>query len=81
MPKNTFHNVFDPHYKVDISRNTQSMGLGLSVVKLLLEHMDGSYNINSRINEGTEITFQIPYIKQSTIRLGFVVFELLYPLS
>ena len=43
-----------------VNRSVEGSGLGLSIVKRLIEVMDGSINVNSKINEGTTFTIRIP---------------------
>lgn len=53
--------VFEPFYKADVSRNASigGVGLGLSVVKEIVERHRGSINIASHLNKGTTITIKL----------------------
>ncbi len=53
--------IFEPFYKADASRNTSTggVGLGLSVVKEIVEKHNGSINIISKPNEGTTVTVKL----------------------
>jgi signal transduction histidine kinase len=46
--------VFEPHF----STNTSGSGLGLSIVKRLVESWGGAVAINSRAGRGTTITIR-----------------------
>lgn len=53
--------IFERFYIVDTSRskNASSTGLGLSIVKHVVEHHHGDIKLKSEIDEGTEITINI----------------------
>ncbi|NLC04375.1 MAG: HAMP domain-containing histidine kinase [Tissierellia bacterium] len=55
--------ILDRFYRVDSSRNkgTGGSGLGLSIVKSLVEAHGGTININSVYGEGTEVDIILPY--------------------
>jgi len=55
-------NVFRRFYKVDKSRNRQgeSFGLGLAMVKWIVEAHDGSISVESRVGEGSTFTVTLP---------------------
>ena len=50
--------IFDRFYRVDLSRTkaTGGTGLGLAIVKRIVEIHNGKIEIDSKINEGTEIS-------------------------
>jgi signal transduction histidine kinase len=53
--------VFDRFYKVDPSRAGQSgSGLGLSIVKAIVERHGGTITANSRSGEGTTFSIKFP---------------------
>ena len=49
--------IFDRFYQVDPSRNDKGSGLGLSMVKWILEVHDASYEVQSKIDIGTSFIF------------------------
>lgn len=54
--------IFDPFYRVDEdrSRTTGGTGLGLSIVKTLVEGMNGTLKVQSKLNEGSVFTVALP---------------------
>lgn len=54
--------IWDRYYRVDKShqRSIDGSGLGLSIVKAILEHHNFNYGVNSEINEGSTFWFEIP---------------------
>ena len=54
--------IFDPFFRVDEdrSRATGGTGLGLSIVKTLVEGMDGTLKVQSKLNEGSIFTVALP---------------------
>lgn len=61
IEKKDLNNVFDPYYKVDQSRNSQTegWGLGLSIAKEIVEKHGGSIGIESEPGKGTTITIAL----------------------
>ena len=53
--------IFDRFYRADKSRNRQSggSGLGLSIVKYLIESHNGTIKIKSEFSKGTEVLISI----------------------
>jgi heavy metal sensor kinase len=58
--------IFDRLYRVDKSRAYQSRGagLGLSIVKWIVDAHDGSIIVNSKIDQGTEFLIDLPAISK-----------------
>ena len=54
-------NIFDRFYRVDTSRNRNSggSGLGLSIVKFLIESHTGKIKMQSTLNVGTDVSIDI----------------------
>jgi len=54
--------IFERFYRVDKSRNRESggTGLGLAIARSLIEAQDGSIKAQSKLGEGTKITFALP---------------------
>ncbi|MDY0235870.1 MAG: ATP-binding protein [Gudongella sp.] len=61
IPPSEQNRIFERFYTVDKSRTkkNQSTGLGLSIVKHIVENHGGMIELRSEINTGTEITIKI----------------------
>ncbi|MGM0688506.1 MAG: ATP-binding protein [Bacillota bacterium] len=61
IPEEDLPYVFERFYRVDKSRSRKagSTGLGLSIVKHILEAHDASYDLSSKAGEGTTFTFKL----------------------
>ncbi len=62
IPQNECELIFDRFYKVDKSRglDAKSFGMGLYIVKSIIELHRGSISINSRTDEYTEFIVKLP---------------------
>lgn len=56
------HMVFDRFYRTEESRSrdTGGSGLGLSIVKRLVEKMNGNIQIESEVGKGTQVIIRLP---------------------
>lgn len=65
IPDEMKDKVFDRFLKVDtsLSRKTEGSGIGLSLVKQLVELHHGTVNFNSKINCGTEFIITFPILE------------------
>jgi signal transduction histidine kinase len=52
--------IFERFYRVDESRATSGYGLGLSIVKTLVDGMGGCITVASRLGEGSVFTITLP---------------------
>jgi hypothetical protein len=57
--------IFERFYRVDESRNqtTGGCGLGLSIVKMLVEGMGGNISLESKLDYGSTFTISLPASK------------------
>lgn len=64
IPIDDLKKVFERFYKVDKSRSadTKSVGLGLYIVKSIIDLHDGKITVNSIENEFVEFSFHLPLI-------------------
>ncbi|MGJ7911311.1 ATP-binding protein [Neobacillus sp. LXY-1] len=62
MAENDIPHIFERFYRGDKSRDrkTGGIGIGLSIVKALMDAHKGMINVKSRINKGTSITLWFP---------------------
>lgn len=63
IPKEVIEKIFEPFYQVKDQQNPkkQGAGIGLAIVKKLVEAYDGSINIQSVPNQGTTIEITIGF--------------------
>jgi signal transduction histidine kinase len=52
--------VFERFYRADESGNIPGTGLGMSIVKEIIELHQGSVEISSQVGEGTLVTVWVP---------------------
>ena len=60
IPEDELETVFDRFHRASNAPERTGSGLGLSVVKLLVEGMGGSISVCSRLGEGSRFTVQLP---------------------
>ena len=58
IPEENLPNIFDRFFKKE--RDNYGAGIGLSLTKSLVEILNGSINVSSKINEGTVFVFTLP---------------------
>ena len=58
-------NVFDRFFRGDAPRTSQGSGLGLSIVKSIMQIHDGNVSVQSDVGQGTVVTLRFPHPKHS----------------
>lgn len=62
MDDNTLKHIFDKFYQGDRSHTSPGNGLGLSIVKRIVELVRGEIAVESKINQGTTFTVKLPKV-------------------
>jgi signal transduction histidine kinase len=60
VPENEQDKIWDRLYRGDKSRSQRGLGLGLSVVKAVIEAHGGKATVNSKVGQGSEFTVLLP---------------------
>jgi signal transduction histidine kinase len=64
IAEDKFDFIFDQFQKIhnEHIKNTSGVGLGLSIVKKIVNLMGGDISVQSKLNEGTRFSFNIPLV-------------------
>lgn len=67
IPEHRLQKIFDPFTQADesVARVFQGTGLGLTIVKQLVESMGGAVSVASRVGLGTDFILRIPFERPS----------------
>jgi signal transduction histidine kinase len=72
IPENELPYIFDTFRQVEggATRIHGGFGLGLSIVKQLVNLMNGDVKVNSKVNAGTTFTITLPLVvpEQNTVK-------------
>ena len=70
IPEESIAHIFERFYRVDKarSRSTGGSGLGLSIVRSIVERNNGRIRVKSALNKGTEFTLEFPvYCQEDSV--------------
>lgn len=62
MNDETIANLFEPFYMANKEQSKNSSGLGLPIVKRIVEYCDGTIDVSSELERGTTFTITIPLL-------------------
>lgn len=68
MDENTMNHVFDKFYQGDRSRATNGNGLGLSIVKRIVNICKGEISVESKLGAGTSFSVTLPKSKEKELK-------------
>lgn len=70
IPEDQQEKVFLPYYKLSVrGKNSDGMGVGLSIVKKIVYDIQGSIDLRSEIGKGTEIRISVPLANDPTLAI------------
>ncbi|MEO0584124.1 MAG: tetratricopeptide repeat protein [Bacteroidota bacterium] len=79
IPSGELPFIFDRFYQGSASSNETSTGVGLALVKGLLEKMGGDISVESKVGNGAVFTFTLPIIQRADTPAAFAEVPLEIP--
>ncbi len=70
IPKEDQHHLFSSFFRGGNVTNIQGTGLGLHIVKRYIDLLSGRVHLQSELNKGTTVTFQIPINNNNEINIS-----------
>lgn len=72
IPEEDIPHIFDRFFQVDASdmRRSEGSGIGLALVKELVQLMKGSIEVTSKLEKGSVFTFRIPITNEAPLQAG-----------
>jgi two-component system phosphate regulon sensor histidine kinase PhoR len=65
IPQDEYKNLFTPYYRLRTTGHIKGMGLGLSLVKNIINAHQGSIEVNSIPGKGSQFTLRLPVFFRS----------------
>ncbi len=70
MTSEQVHKIFDKFYRADISDSAiEGTGLGMTIVKHIIEAHGGDVRVESKYGRGTTVSFKIPLLAHHNNKL------------
>jgi|GEM_PF-6515942 len=64
IPEDQLHKVFDPFFRGHPARRYPGTGIGLAICRKIVEHHDGTIDVESTPGEGTTIRIELPGVPE-----------------
>lgn len=65
IPAEALPHLFDRFYRLDHAHSTPGFGLGLAIIKRIVELHGGSVRVESKVGEGSRFIIRLPYIQNA----------------
>ena len=65
IPENLQQKIFEPYFKLSLSgKKTEGMGMGLSIVRKIIDDLKGEIGLYSDDHSGTEVEVKLPLVEK-----------------